>query len=82
MDRAAEVVVLWILLHIWICIEGQTPLISHLALAFDLANYSSNFSSPPLSWLVRREGRGESGLREDVQLWFIDLPIRITEVGE
>ena len=58
MNRVAGVAVLSPLLRIWIYIEGQAPLILHLALAFDVAGYSLNLSSPHLSWLRRREEWG------------------------
>ena len=60
MNRAAEVAILSILLHSWICIKVQAVLGFHMAPGFDLANYSFNLSSLPLSWLRRPEARGES----------------------
>jgi hypothetical protein len=55
MNRAAEVTILSILLHNWICIQGQAVLGLHLALGFDLADYSFNLSSLFQSWLRRPE---------------------------
>jgi hypothetical protein len=60
MNRAAEVAILSILLHYWTCIRGQVILGLHLALGFDLADYSFNLSSLFPSWLRRPEGMGES----------------------
>jgi hypothetical protein len=57
MNRAAEVTILSILLHNWICIQGQAVLGLHLALGFDLADYSFNLSSLFQSWLRRPENQ-------------------------